>query len=133
MRADNLPESPDSLTSLNETMGFWIHMTDADTLDVTGNVPTTTNISLSTNAGGWNLVSYPASVNRDLPFALSNNGVGTDFSLVYSYRAHDVSDPWKLYNRTIPPVYNDLTTMSPGWGYWVKVSANHTWSVNYLP
>ena len=81
------PGYANSLTNLNETMGFWIHMTAADTLDVTGIVPVTTSVSLSTNAGGWNLVAYPASVNRALPAALSDNGAGTDFSLVYAYHA----------------------------------------------
>ena len=70
-------------------MGFWIHMTAADTLEVTGTVPVTTNIDLSVNAGGWNLVAYPSGVNRPLPDALSDNGVGTDFSLVYAYHAND--------------------------------------------
>ena len=73
--APSAPAYANSLTNLNETMGFWIHMTAADTLDVSGIVPVTTSVSLSTNAGGWNLVAYPASVNRALPAALSGNGV----------------------------------------------------------
>ena len=131
--APALPPSLNTLTSLNETMGFWIHMINPDVLDVTGNVPVTTNITLTTNAGGWNLVSYPSSINRDLPSILTNYGVGTDFSLVYSYRAHDVADQWKLFNRTGLPIFNDLTALAPGWGYWVKSTAAHTWNVKYIP
>ena len=130
--APSAPAYANSLTKLNETMGFWIHMTAADTLDVSGIVPVTTSVSLSTNAGGWNLVAYPASVNRALPAALSDNGAGTDFSLVYAYHANDAADPWKLFSRTAPVWANDLTELAPGWGYWVKVNANHTWSVKYL-
>ena len=107
-------------------------MTAAGTLNVTGSVPVTTNINLSTAGGGWNLVAYPAGVNRALPAALSDNGVGTDFSLMYAYHASDTTDPWKLFGRTTPAWANDLTELSPGWGYWVKVSADHTWSVKYL-
>ena len=62
--APTAPPYSNSLNSLDETMGFWIHMTAADTLDVVGNIPVTTTINLSTNAGGWNLVAYPSSVNR---------------------------------------------------------------------
>jgi hypothetical protein len=78
-------------------------------------------------------VAYPASVDRALPGVLSNNGVGTDFSLVYAYHANDSSDPWKMFNRTGAPYANDLRNLTPGWGYWIKVTAEHTWIVSYLP
>jgi hypothetical protein len=126
------PPYANTLHNLDETMGFWIRMTAADTLEVTGTVPVTTNINLSVNAGGWNLVGYPSAVNRSLPAVFSSNGVGTDFSLVYSFRANDATDPWKLFNRTGAPYANDLQLLAPGWGYWVKVNVNHTWSVIYL-
>jgi hypothetical protein len=29
------------------------------------------------------------------------------------------------------PAGNDLLELAPGWGYWVKVSATHTWAVDY--
>jgi PKD repeat protein len=121
----------DTLTNLDETMGFWIQMTSADTLDVVGSVPTTTDINLYSAGAGWNLVGYPSAVNRDLPGVLQDHGVGTDFSLVYAYHANDLADQWKLFDRTGPEYANDLTYLSPGWGYWVKVSADHTWDVAY--
>jgi hypothetical protein len=128
LKYDNIPQSSDSLNTLDEKVGFWIHMTATGTLNVVGSIPTTTNISLSANGGGWNLVGYPSAVNRNLPGALS----GINFSLVYAYHANDLSDPWKLYD-TNPAAsgYNDLTALSPGWGYWVKVGTNGTWTVSY--
>jgi hypothetical protein len=125
------PASPfgNTLQNLDETMGFWIHVTAVDTLDVVGSVPTTTNINLSYNVGGWNLVGYPSAVNSaDLPAALVSHGVGTDFSLIYAYHAYD-TDLWKLFYRTGIPIANDLKFLSPGWGYWIKVSVTHTWDV----
>jgi hypothetical protein len=127
------PPYANTLANLDETMGFWIRMTAADTLEVTGTVPVTTTVNLYANAGGWNLVGYPAMANRPLPAALSSNGVGTNFSLVYSFRAIDLTDPWKLFNRTGAPYANDLTELVPGWGYWVKVIVNSIWNVQYLP
>ena len=127
------PPFANTLANLDETMGFWIRMTTADTLEVTGTAPVTTDINLSTNAGGWNLVSYPSVANLALPGALSDNGVGTDFTLVYAYHADDPTDPWKLFNRTGPSFANDLTQLTSGWGYWIKVTADHTWSVPYPP
>jgi hypothetical protein len=128
-----VPGAPfgNTLSNLDETMGFWIHMTAVDTLDVVGSIPTTTNINLSYNVGGWNLVGYPAAVNGDLPAALVDHGVGIDFSLIYAYHAYDTGDLWKLFNRTGSPYANDLKFLSPGWGYWIKVSVTHTWDVEY--
>jgi hypothetical protein len=125
------PGYQNSLKNLDETMGFWIQMTVADTLDVVGTAPTTTNIVLSVNAGGWNLVAYPSSVNRPLPDALRDHGVGTDFSLVYAYHANDTADPWKLFDRLGASYANDLKQLTPGWGYWIKVNADKNWSVKY--
>jgi hypothetical protein len=45
-----------TLSTLDAKAGFWIHMTTADTLEVVGAVPETTDISIQTGAGGWNLI-----------------------------------------------------------------------------
>ena len=39
---------------------------------------------------------------------------------------------WKLFDRSAPLYANDLKQLTPGWGYWVKVSADKTWNVSYL-
>lgn len=131
LKADTIPMSQDSLTDLNETMGFWIHMNSASTLRVSGSMPTATSISILDNASGWNLVGYPTVMNGALPNALSD--LGTDFSLVYAYHANETSDPWKLFDRSAPPFVSDLQFLSPGWGYWIKVTADHDWNVVYAP
>jgi hypothetical protein len=131
LKADNIPVSPDTLTELTETMGFWIHMNMSDTLDVAGSMPITTNIALWDDAGGWNLVGYPSAGNGTLPAILSD--LNNDYSLVYAYHANDATDPWKLFDRAAPVFVNDLTQLSAGWGYWIKVTADHDWSVVYAP
>ncbi len=117
----------DTLTALDESMGFWIRMTAADMLEVVGSNPGTSEIEL---AAGWNLVGYPSSANGALPEILSDHGVGSDFSLVYGYDAADTSDHWKKYD---PEAFigNDLIQLAPGWGYWIKVGGPHTWAVSY--
>ncbi|NWG07638.1 MAG: BMP family ABC transporter substrate-binding protein [Chloroflexi bacterium] len=132
LKYDNVPFSPDTLTALDETVGFWIHMTSTDVLEVAGSVPTTTNISLWDNAGGWNLVGYPSISDQSMPAVLSDHGVGTNFSLVYAYHANDILDPWKLYDRSAPVFLNDLTQLTPGWGYWINVATDLTWDVGYI-
>jgi len=122
------PPYANDLTELNHRQGFWIRMTTSSTLNVVGDLPTTTDIPLY---AGWNLVGYPSSVSRNLPGVLQDHGGGQDFSLVYAYHADDVADLWKLWDRSAPSWSNDLTALSPGWGYWIRASANHTWTVEY--
>jgi VCBS repeat-containing protein len=134
LKYDNIVYSPDTLATLDEGMGFWIHMTAANVLVVSGSIPTTTNITLSDNAGGWNLVGFPSAANGTLPAILSNNGVGTDFTLIYAYHAEEAGgDPWKLYDLTNPyPTLNEMSALTAGWGYWIKVTGDHTWTVQYV-
>ncbi len=129
------PGYANDLTRMDETMGFWIHMSVGATLNVIGNAPSSTNIPLSIAGGGWNLVGYPSSVGvppdpANLPVALSGHGV-TDFTLVYAYHAYDTADLWKLYDKDAPAFASDLKSLTNGWGYWVKVSNNQTWHVEY--
>ncbi len=126
LKADNIPLSTDTLTDLDETMGFWIHMITADTLNVVGSVPSTSIIPLNIGAGGWNLVGYPSDASAVLPAAIT-----APSTMVYSYHSADTSDPWKLYDRSAPDWANDLTSIVPGWGYWIYVTENHTWSIPY--
>jgi hypothetical protein len=116
-----------TLETLSENQGFWIRMTTDDILEITGTPPTTTYISLSTLASGWNLVGYPTDDNLGMPVALSEHGI-SDYSLVYGYHAEDV-DNWKRYAPGVPG--NDLLELEHSWGYWIKVSTPGTWHVEY--
>ena len=128
MKHDTIPLTTDTLTSLDETQGFWIKMNTAGTLTVSGSVVPTSNIALKT---GWNLVGFPSSsTSLALPAAFSDHGVGTDYTLVYAYHAADTGDPWKKHDRTAP-FGDDLLVLSHGWGFWIKVSVDHTWNVTY--
>ncbi len=124
------PAYANTLNVLDEKMGFWIKMTAAGTLVVSGNPLLTTDVPLSTTAGGWNLVGYPASAAGSLPEILSDHGVGSDFSTVYAYHAADSADPWKKFLPDGPAYANDLTSLAAGWGYWIYVTASHTWDVD---
>ena len=131
LKYDDIAMSTDTLSHVDDTLGFWIHITTtAPTLTVYGQVPaTTTNITLSGAGSGWNLVGYPSQATRALPVALSDHGVG-NFTLVYAYHASDTSDPWKLFDRNAT-YSNDLTELSPGWGYWIQTTMTNTWTIDY--
>ncbi len=117
-----------SLTDLTDQTGFWIHMTAPAILDVVGNQPTTTTIALHNHAGNWNLVGYPARDNKVMPGVFAGSGI----NLAFAYHASDVSDPWKLYDAGAPSWSYDLTSLDPGWGYWVYTAVDGgSWTVTY--
>lgn len=134
---DPNPEAPaftNPLTELHETMGFWIRMTAADTLVVYGSAyPTSTLITLHTEAGGWNLVGFPAAAASNLPGALS--AIESSYTLIYSYRPADLNnDPWKLYDPStaVPAYVKDLKQLDPGFGYWIRATVDNVdWTVPY--
>ena len=86
-----------SLTDLDETMGFWVNMTEAATLSVSGIAEAGTTIEFYTDAGGWNLVGWPAILSDELPDALT--AIEDDYTLVIAYHANDVSDFWKVFDQ----------------------------------
>jgi len=126
----NAPPFINTLTSIDGTLGYWIHITSSSPvqLNVLGSTPSTTNIPLST---GWNLVGYPASAAGLLPNVLSDHGVGGNFSLVYAYHAYEIGNEWKIFDLSAPPFFNTLPSLTPGWGYWILVTSGSVWQVTY--
>ncbi len=108
--------STNDLASIDNTMGFWIKITEPDVnLAVRGNIPDYTIIPLY---AGWNLVSYP-SLTPDI-VANSLWGTGADKVDVY-----DGGSPYLI--SLVGPTY----LMEPGKGYWVHVPADTIWTVEY--
>jgi hypothetical protein len=69
---------------------------------------------------GWNLFSYPVPMTRTVPNALLS--ISGYYTTVYGYEATDATDPWKVYDVTVPEWVNDLHMLEFGRGYWINVS-----------
>ncbi len=117
-----------TLSTLDEKMGFWVHVTPGATvtLSVSGSIPTSTSIPLSANGGGWNLVGFPAAGPKTVAAAAPSST-----SMIFAYDAGDLADPWKMYDKNAPSWVNDLSSLAPGWGFWVQATTTGTWSVDY--
>jgi PKD repeat protein len=119
------PISPfNDLTTVTVGMGLWINATTATTLTVVGTLPTSTDIALCGNA--WNLVGYPAQA-QAASAALA--GIAGCYTVVWSSRANDPGDPWKKYDPAVPAMFNDLTQLEPGLGYWIRATQACTWTL----
>ena len=116
-----LPSFLNTLSIINETMGFWINMLEEDTLSMQGDIPDTTTFNIYEE---WNLIGYPYDKEMDIQSTYEN--VNDSFSTIYMYNSSD-SDQWKMYDIYAPSFLNDLYYAIPGFGYWVKALENSTW------
>ncbi len=112
-----------TLSELNERTAFWIHVTQADTLAVSGTMPGSTDQQLY---AGWNLVAYPAMESREVGRALES--IAGYYTLVYGYEEGS-ANPWQRYSSATPSWAISLTHLEPGHGYWVYATQNCTLSV----
>lgn len=105
---------PDDLTQVDEKMGVWLHATEPVTLTLKGWRPEEASIPLQV---GWNLVGYPSQTAQTVAGALSS--IEGCYTVVRTFDAADLADPWKWYNVDVPVYTNDLTIMEPGHAYWI--------------
>jgi beta propeller repeat protein/parallel beta-helix repeat protein len=110
------PGQLNGLTTLNRSIGFWIHVTAGCTLIVSGVLCNNTSIALR---AGWNLVGYPT-LNDTMTVADAMWGTGTDRVEVF-----DALAPYQL--KEVGPTH----IMKPGEGYWIRVPVDTVWSVDW--
>ncbi|MCK4445440.1 MAG: hypothetical protein KAW09_12910, partial [Thermoplasmata archaeon] len=104
-----------TLAQLNNTMGFWIDVTNNDYLVLAGLIPFITEIHLHE---GWNLVSFPSF---------------WDFYPVMLLKLFTGAERVEGFDPLAPPYYlrvmDDFDDLVPSRGYWVKVPSDVTWTV----
>lgn len=106
------------LTTMEAGHAYWIEMIQAGLLNIAGSEPSK-SLNLST---GWNFVGLNSNQSMSVNDALSS--IATKLVIVWSYH----EGGWKMYDPTHPG-FSDLTTMEPGYGYWIKVTENCTWTL----
>jgi TolB protein len=110
------PPVLNDLTTIDRTMGFWVHVTENCTLVFTGAPETSTSIPLY---AGWNLVGYPT-LNDTMCVGDALWGTSAD-----SVEGFDRGAPYRI--SELAPTY----VMKPGEGYWVHVPADTMWVINW--
>jgi len=107
------------LFEINETMGFWIHITNPGGVlyEYLGTQPTQ-NQTIPLHPG-WNLVGYPSLTNYNRTDGLNNLTFGTDIDAILSFDAQN--QRWEELGE------NDY--FKKGKGYWVHSLVEKTWEV----
>ena len=106
------------LTALESGRGYWINMNEPATLFINDSNPSGP-VVLTT---GSNLVGYNFSLPQAVNVALSS--IDDKYVSVWAY----MDTSWKSYDPGEPGL-SDLTTLEPGYGYWISTSQGCTWTL----
>jgi hypothetical protein len=105
------------LSAIEAGRGYWVDMRQAGTLPVFGSEPSH-QISLTS---GSNLVGYNSATIREI--ALVTDSIENKCVSIWTY----MEGGWKVYDPA-NPAFSDLSTMEPGYGYWIDVSQPCNWT-----
>jgi len=110
-----------ALTTMTVDYGYWIDMKAPDVLKVSGTVPSPTTLSV---IQGWNLVGYPSGTTQSLTSVLTP----INYNVVLAWKP-DRSGvlSWNTSTARRGP----LTTMDPGYGYWIDSNGVGSYVVTY--
>ena len=99
------------LTTMEAGTGYWLNMSEPATLTISGSTPLN---SIELNSG-WNLVGYNFSTSQTIVDALAS--IAGKYVSVWAY----IDGSWRVCDSNNPG-FSDLTTMEPGYGYWIYSS-----------
>ncbi|MEZ4528436.1 MAG: hypothetical protein R2941_21185 [Desulfobacterales bacterium] len=109
------------LTRIESGLGYWIDMKETATLSVSGSPPGK-SISLAIGKDGWNLVGYNSVTPQKIETAFSS--IAGKIVTVWAF----VNNRWIVCNPD-KPIFTSLFTAQPGYGYWVNVKEDCTWTL----
>ena len=103
--------------------GYWLYINKSPSIvwSLQGNITLPTYVYLY---NGWNLAGYPSNETKNVTLALQT--INTSVSSIHMYNASDTNDPWKVYNPSLDPSFNDLTMLNPFFGYWMNITTNQS-------
>jgi hypothetical protein len=117
------PEFLNMIQQLNLADSYWIKSNTARSgITVTGAPPTSTDISLGQ---GWNLIGFPSVGSQETAAVFQ--------SLADNNAIERVIGTSEFYWFDSNAVFNDLSSLKPGDGYWVKMHSAATLTVNSVP
>ena len=106
------------LSEMEAGRGYWIDMNQAATLTVFGLVPSD-QMGLSS---GSNLVGYNSATAQAIAQAMGS--IEDQCLSVWAF----IDGSWRVYDPANPG-FSDLSTMEPGYGYWIDATGPCNWTV----
>jgi hypothetical protein len=114
------PENPDfsDLLDVEPGQGMWVNMRGNSQLTIPGESPAY-GVDLF---DGWNLVGFSSPASQNISDAISS--IDGDVVSVWAYQ----NGEWKSYDPQ-DTASSALTTMDPGYGYWINTTEACTWTL----
>jgi parallel beta-helix repeat protein len=107
------------LSEINESVGFWIHITNpGDTIFLYNGTQPTSNQSIILHLG-WNMVGYPSLPNRNRTAALNNLTYGLEVDAIWTF--NNANKNWEEIRE------GDYFEV--GRGYWIHATQECMWEV----
>jgi len=107
------------LSKINETMGFWIHITQlGDTIFLYNGTQPIVNQTINLHPG-WNMVGYPSLSNYNRTVGLNNLTFNTHIDSIWTFNA--ATQKWKEIGLSD---YFEI-----GRGYWIHAKTKCEWEV----
>jgi parallel beta-helix repeat protein len=107
------------ISHLNESIGFWIHITNpGDTIFLYNGTQPTSNQTIPLHPG-WNLVGYPSLTNRNRTAALNNITFGSEVDAIWTYNS--ANQKWEELSED--------DHFEVGKGYWIHATTDCEWEV----
>jgi|LGVF01.1.fsa_nt_gb hypothetical protein len=107
-----------SSDTMENGVGYFIHMTSVDTWTYSGDASNSMNVGLSE---GLNMVGG-LNCSKDITDALSS----VEGKYRYVARWDATSHKFEVYVPDVPTAFNDFSTMEPGMGYFVSMKTGGT-------
>jgi hypothetical protein len=109
-------EDGNTLNTIEWGRGYWLYANSSASLSISGSNPGG-SVQL---VEGWNLVGFPGTTATPAAQALSS--ISGKYEAVYGFTSNQ-------YEGFIPGGDSDMTTMSPGKGYWIYATESAQWTV----
>jgi len=123
----DVPAWVNDLYNVTSTKGYWVKMNTNDTLETDGTILDVTEITLYSSPDDMNLIGYPSLTSRAVYDTLTP--ISGNYDAIWAYDTLDTNDHWKGYDPDVPVWVNDLYNVTSTKGYWIKMNANDTLSV----
>ena len=114
------PANPgfNDLEIMDAGTGYWMNCSTGVSFTVIG-IASGNSVNL---LNGWNLVGYNSSTSEPIADELAS--ISGKVVSVWAY----INGQWKVYDPANPG-FSDLTTLEPGYGYWIKATEACTWTL----
>jgi hypothetical protein len=108
------------LTTMSRTEGYWINMSGAETIIISGGLRIPTNVNL---VPGWNLVGYPTNNTESVNTTFLT--ITGNFTEVRTFNAFT-----QAFISHIPPSSGGLTQTEANRGYWINATTSEVWVID---